>query len=235
MKFFVCLALILLVFCNRAVADEAGIRVAMEKKFPYSKVVSVSKTPYAGLYEVVFDDHLFYTDEKMDYLFSGNIIDMHTLKNLTETREKQLYSIKLDTLPLDLAIKRVKGSGTKTLAVFTDPNCRYCKQLEKEMAGLTDATVYIFLFPILPGSEEKAQAIWCSPDRLAAWENHMLNGVEPKAEKACDTGALTRIAALAKQLRISVTPTLVFEDGIIRPGVLTLDQINKRLAAQDTD
>lgn len=233
MKALVYLALIFSVFSNMAGADEATIKMAMEKKFPYSKVVSVSKTPYSGLYEVVFDDHLFYTDEKMDYLFSGNVIDMHTLKNLTETREKQLYAIKFDTLPLELAIKRVKGNGMGTLAVFTDPNCRYCKQLEKEMVNLTDVTVYIFLFPILPGSEEKAKAIWCSSDRLGAWEDHMLRGVNPDSKKACDTTALNKITMLAKQMRISVTPTLIFEDGIIQPGVLTLDQINKKLGAQN--
>lgn len=230
MKAFYCFVLLSLFMVNSAFADEASIRAGMAKKFPYSKIISVKKTPYFGLYEVAFDDQLVYTDENMTYLFSGNILDMHTLKNLTEAREKQLYAIKFDALPLDLAIKNVKGNGKRRLAVFTDPNCRYCKKLEKEMVNLTNTTVYIFVYPILPGSEEKAKAIWCAPDRLKAWEDHMLKGVEPKMNKACDTSALAKISMEAKKLGVSVTPTLVFEDGVIKPGTLTLELLEERLA-----
>lgn len=230
MKTFGYLMLIVLVLAHPAFAGVAAIRAEMAKKFPYSKLIGVSKTPYSGLYEVAFDDRLVYTDEKMTFLFSGNIIDMHTMKNLTEAREKQLYAINFDTLPLDLAIKNIKGNGNRRLAVFADPNCTYCKKLEKEMADLTDATIYIFVLPILPGSEEKARAIWCSPDRLKAWEDHMLRGVEPRSEKTCDTSALGKIAMEAEKLKINVTPTLIFGDGVIKPGTLTLELLEENLA-----
>lgn len=229
MKRFNYLMLIVLFLANSAFAGKAAIRAEMEKKFPYSKIISISKTPYSGLYEVAFDDRLVYIDEKMNYLFSGNIIDMHTMRNLTEAREKQLYAINFDTLPLDLAIKNVKGNGKRKLAVFTDPNCQYCKKLEKEMVNLTNATVYIFVIPILPGSEEKAKAIWCSSDRLKAWEDHMLRGVEPQSEKTCDTAALSKISKHAEKLRVNVTPTLIFEDGVIKPGTLTLELLEEHL------
>lgn len=231
MKPFHYLMLLVLFLANPAIAGKANIRAEMEKKFPYSKIISISKTQYFGLYEVAFDDRLVYTDEKMNYLFSGNIFDLHTMKNLTEAREKQLYAIDFDALPFDLAIKNVKGNGKRRLAVFTDPNCPYCKKLEKEMVNLTNATVYIFVFPILPGSEEKAKAIWCSPDRLQAWEDQMLRGMEPKSEQECDTTALTNITMRAKKLGINVTPTLIFEDGVIKPGTLTLELIEQHLTA----
>lgn len=224
------LVLLVLLVANSAFASEAAIRAEMAKKFPYSKLISVSKTPYFGLYEVAFDDRLVYTDEKMTYLFSGNVIDLHTMKNLTEAREKQLYAINFDTLPLDLAIRNIKGNGKRRLAVFSDPNCTYCKKLEKEMVNLNNATVYIFVIPILPGSEEKAKAIWCSPDRLKAWEDHMLRGVEPQSAKACDTAALAKIYLQAEKLKINVTPTVIFEDGVIRPGTLTLELLEEHLA-----
>ncbi len=222
--------LIVLFLANSAYAGEAAIRAEMAKKFPYSKIISVSKTPYFGLYEVAFDDHLVYTNEKMTYLFSGNILDMHTMKNLTEAREKQLYAIDFDTLPLGLAIKNVKGNGKRRLAVFSDPNCQYCKKLEREMVNLTNASVYIFMFPILPGSEEKAKAIWCSSDRLKEWEDHMLRDAEPRSDRVCDTAALTTISTHAKKLGINVTPTLIFEDGVIKPGTLTLELLEEHLA-----
>lgn len=233
MKPFDHFILIVLLLANSAFAGEAAIRTEMAKKFPYSKLISVSKTAYFGLYEVAFDDRLVYTDEKMTYLFSGNIIDMHTMKNLTEAREKQLYAINFDILPFDLAIKNIKGNGKRRLAVFTDPNCQYCKKLEKEMVSLTNVTIYIFVLPILPGSEEKAQTIWCSPDRLKAWEDHMLREVETKSDKVCDTAALAKISKHAKKLGINVTPTLIFEDGVIKPGTLTLDLLEEHLSASN--
>lgn len=229
MKSIYCMVLLALLSATPAFAGEENIRAMMQKKFPYSKIISISKTPYFGLYEVAFEDQLVYTDEKMRYLFSGNILDLSNMKNLTQAREKQLYAIEFDTLPFDLAIKNMKGNGKKRLAVFTDPNCSYCKKLEKEMVDLSDTTIYIFVISILPGSEEKAKAIWCAPDRLKAWEDHMLRAVEPKSDTTCDTSALTQIALQAKKLGINVTPTLIFEDGVIKPGTLTLELLEAQL------
>lgn len=231
MKLLSGLALLIFFSVHTAFADEASIKAGMEMKFPYEKVLSVHKTPYFGLYEVVFNDQLVYTDENMTYIFSGNIIDLHTMQNLTEARERQLYAIDFNSLPLDLAIKNVKGNGKRKLAVFSDPNCPYCRKQEKELVNLKDATIYIFMLPILAGSEEKAKAIWCASDRLKAWEDNMLNKVDPRPGKKCDTTALTRIAAVAQKLDIVVTPTLVFEDGVIKPGWLTLDTLDERLTS----
>lgn len=220
-----------LFLANVAFAGEAAIRSAMQEKFPYSRLISVAQTPYLGLYEVVFDNQLVYTDEKMRYLFSGNIIDLRTMHNLTRAREREVYVSNFNNLPFELAIRNVKGNGDRKLAVFTDPNCQYCKKLEREMADLNNATVYIFMISILPGSEDLTKAVWCSPDRLKAWESHMLSGTTPAQGISCDTAALATISMHAKELGINVTPTLVFEDGSIRPGTLTLELLNQQLAA----
>lgn len=225
---------LLLVLCtvSMAFAGEAGIKTAMQKRFPYQQLISVTKMPYADLYEVVFEDQLVYTDEKMSYLFSGNIIDMRTMENLTAAREKTLYAVSLDKFPLDLAIKNIKGAGKRKLVVFSDPNCSYCKSLEKEMAGLTNATIYIFPISLLDGSEEKIRAVWCAPDRLKAWEDMMLRSVVPMPEKKCDTSALSEFSLLAKKRRISITPTLIFEEGFLKQGWMPLEQMEKQLGAQ---
>ena len=231
MRSFIYLMLFAGLFAHAAFAGEAEIRAAMEQRFPYQKILSVKKTPYLGLYEVAFDDRIIYTDEKMTYIFAGNIIDMHTMKNLTAVREHELYAIKFNSLPLDLAIKRVVGKGRRKMAVFSDPNCKYCKKLEKEMVDLKNVSIYIFPIAILPGAEKKAKAIWCSADRLKAWEDHMLRGVEPVAGKNCDTSGLARISAYAKKLRISTTPSLIFEDGMINPGWMTYAQLDSQLSS----
>lgn len=229
MKLITYLLLSLLFIAHAAQANEATIKASMGKKFPYQKLISVTKTGYLGLYEVAFEDQLFYTDEKMSYLFSGSIIDMKTMANLTEAREQQLYMIKFDTLPLHLAMKNVKGNGKRRMAVFSDPNCTYCMKLEKEMVNLNDVTIYIFPIALLPGSEEKLKAIWCAPNRLNAWEDRMLRGDMPATTSQCDTSALPQIGALAKNLKVYVTPTMIFEDGFIKPGWMESEFIDQQL------
>jgi thiol:disulfide interchange protein DsbC len=221
-------------FLRLTYAGEQEIKEQMARKFPYSKLLSVAKTPFLGLYEVAFDDRLVYTDAEMKYLFLGNVLDLRTLHNLTEDREKQLYAIDFDTLPFESAIKKVVGNGSRRLAVFSDPNCKYCKKLEKELSGLKNATIYTFLLPILPGSEEKANKIWCSADRLKAWEDQMLKDIEPLQVPRCDTTPLGKIGVQASKLRVNVTPTMVFPDGVIRPGIITLDLLEERLADSGT-
>lgn len=58
----------------------------------------------------------------------------------------------------------------------------------------------------------------------------MLRGVEPQSDKTCDTSALTKISKQAEKLKINVTPTLIFEDGVIKPGTLTLELLEEHLA-----
>src|SRR5487761_2093826 len=121
---------------------ENVIKHTLEGRLKGLKVDAVTKTPYLGLYEVRMDNEILYTDEKMTYLFSGEIIDFKTMQNVTKSRLRELSSVKWENLPLDAAFKTVRGNGKRLLAVFADPNCPYCKRFEKELAKMDDITVY---------------------------------------------------------------------------------------------
>ena len=220
-----------LLISTSAHADVASVKAAMQKKFPKEKIIEVVKTPYAGLYEVAFEDSIVYTDEKLDFLFSGSIFDMKTMKNMTEERAKKLYAIKFDDLPFQYAFKEVKGNGKRRIALFTDPNCPFCKRLEKEMERVNNVTVYRFILAILPGSAEKARNIWCSPNRDQVWREALLEGKTPPKAKPCDTTALKKVAQLAAKYRINGTPAIVFEDGSINPGLMPAEDIEKELSS----
>ena len=208
------------------------IKHTLEGRLGGVKVDAVTKTPYLGLYEVRVDNEILYTDAKMTYLFSGNIIDAKTMQNLTEKRLSELNAIKWDDLPLDAAFKTVRGNGKRLLAVFVDPNCPYCKRFEKDLAKVDDITVYTFLFPILSqDSKQKAQAIWCSADKSKAWNDLMLNGKVPAAA-SCDT-PIEKNMAFARKNKITGTPTLVFVNGERVPGAVSAEQLEKMLALND--
>ncbi len=119
----------------------------------------------------------------------------------------------LSGLPLDMAVKQVRGNGKRLFASFEDPNCAYCKRLATDIIGMTDVTIYTFLYPILSAdSREKAKAIWCSSDREKAWTNWMVNGIAPAAVN-CDASMIDKVVALGRKLKIRGTPTIFLADG----------------------
>jgi thiol:disulfide interchange protein DsbC len=150
------------------------------------------------------------------------------MQNITEKRLLDLTSIKWENLPLDAAVKTVRGNGKRMLAIFSDPNCPYCKRFEKDLAKVDDVTIYTFLYPILSqDSHEKSKAVWCSADKAKAWNDLMLNGTMPPAGR-CDTPIEANLA-LGHKYRVTGTPTLVFANGERVPGVIAADQIEKLL------
>src|SRR3954471_659595 len=118
----------LLLLAGPCFADEAAVRHAVEAWFSV-KVDDVAKTGLGGLYEVRIGEEIMYTDERVSYLLVGSLIDAKTRENVTESRKEKLSVINFDELPLDAAIKTVRGNGRTTLAVFADPNCGFCKRM----------------------------------------------------------------------------------------------------------
>jgi thiol:disulfide interchange protein DsbC len=214
-------------------ANEATVKAELQKKYPEIVVETVSKSPVPGIYEVFAQGQMIYTDEKAAYLFvNANLIDTEKKSNLTEERMSKLTAIKFDQLPLNLALKKVKGKGTRKLAYFGDPNCGYCKKFEQDLTKIDDVTIYVFLYPVLgPDSTEKARSIWCSKDRIKAWDNQLVNGVAPTAPTTCDTSSIDKTVAFGKQKNITGTPTMFFVDGQRIPGAIPVEQIEQRLAA----
>jgi thiol:disulfide interchange protein DsbC len=192
-------------------ADESTVRQLIEARFT-AKVDGVQKTGYGGLYEVRLGETLVYTDEKVNFLLVGNLIDAKTRENITEARKDKLSQVKFDELPLDSAIKIVRGNGKNVFAVFADPNCGFCKRFERDLSTLQDVTIYTFLYPILDASNSgdsmrKSKAIWCSKDRAKAWLDLMLKNTSPMLAGNCDTTVLQRNLDLGQKLGISGTPT----------------------------
>jgi thiol:disulfide interchange protein DsbC len=211
--------------------DVAAVRQALEVKFPGAVVTNVSKSPYFGLFEAQIDDRMLYTDSKVTYVFVGSVYDSATRTNLTDQRMKKLNRVAWDTLPLDLAMKKVKGDGSRKMAIFSDADCPYCKRLETEMKGLDNVTIYTFLFPIdqlHPDSARKSAMIWCSADKIKAWDEWFDAGKLPDNKGDCAT-PIAQTALLGQKYHVNATPTLVFADGSVTPGALPLQQIEAEL------
>lgn len=209
-------------------ANEAKVLQTLQKNYPQlGQIDKVNKANVLGLYEVVMNGRLFYTDEKARYLLNGNIYDLKSGRNLSEERARKLFAVEFDKLPLDLAVKRVYGKGERKVAYFADPNCSFCRKLEEEFKKLDNVTLYLFLYPVFPGSDEKVHNIACSANPAQAWEDLMLKGIQPAAGN-CDASS-DKVLALGKKLKIEGTPTLIFSDGSRSPGYLPASELESAL------
>jgi thiol:disulfide interchange protein DsbC len=216
-----------------AQTPEDNLRKLIEAKMPGERVREIRRTPLPGVYEVAFGNRLFYTDEGLNYLIVGQIIESATNRNLTDQRLRQLTAIDVKQLPLDAAIKTVKGDGKRTLYVFSDPLCPFCSQLEQELQKVTNVTVYTFLTPVdqmRPGSRNRALEIWCATDRSRAWDDWMLKQVVPRSKPTC-RNPIDQVVKLSDKLGFTVTPTLVFADGAVLSGMIPAAQIEKFMGA----
>lgn len=221
-------------YIQGALADEVSLKKAVEAAYPKFKVEKVTKTPYAGLYEVFMGGQIIYTDEKLTFLIAeGRLVDPKTKKDITGERLEDLTKIDFSSLPLDQAIKVVKGNGSRKLVVFSDVDCPYCKRLERnELINIDDITIYTFLYPIdalHPDAANKSKLIWCAKDRIKAWDDWVMRDVLPKTSGVCDV-PLESIGGLAKRIGVQSTPTLIFSDGKRMLGAQPYKEIERMLS-----
>jgi thiol:disulfide interchange protein DsbC len=195
-----------------------------------ANIKGITKSPVAGLYEVNLGTQILYSDANGDYVLLGDLVDTKTRRNLTEARLSDLNRIDFANLPFANAVKVVKGNGSRKIAVFSDPNCPYCHQLESTLKSIDNVTVYTFLYPVLsPDSTAKAKQIWCSADRAKAWQSWMLDRQAPSASGNCNTAALDSNLALGAKMNVTGTPTVILADGRRLPGAIDASRLEHEL------
>jgi thiol:disulfide interchange protein DsbC len=225
-------------------AEETRLLAALQKAHPGTHFTAVSRTPIPGFYEVWMGPNVaLVSSRNLRYLVFGRLFDTKTMTDLTapklmkaerlrteaEARENTASSVSLDQVPFADAIKTVRGNASRTLIVFSDPACPYCRQLEPELEKLNNVTIYTFLVPFqglaIP------TGIWCATDRQKAWRQYMLQGDESLlATTASCAHPLERNVALAQRLKVRGTPTIFYADGRRSDGYVEAAEIEQRLA-----
>jgi len=183
-----------------------------------------------GLYEVRVGDSLFYTDATGEHMISGHVFATATRKDLTQARLEDLNRIDWKTLPLKNAIVSGDPKGVP-VAVFTDPDCPFCRDLEKELLKVKGVKVYTFLYPlesIHKHARAKSEAIWCAKDQHKALLDVMLDNKQADDIKATDcTNPIAENIALGESMKINGTPTLIAGDGRKHAGSFSAEKLEK--------
>jgi len=216
-----------------AQADDGAesLEKRLKDLYPATRIERVQPSEIPAVYEVTMGKNSAYTDVTGRYFVFGHLYDMKTQRDLTAERMEKQQRIDFSQLPLGDAIKTVRGKGERVLAVFSDPDCPYCKRLEAELDKLDNVTLYIFPYPLEglhPEAVDKAVAVWCAPDRARAWADLMKTGKVP-AKRDCEN-PIQRNIQLAQRLGINGTPTMVSADGRMLPGAAPGDRIEQWLA-----
>lgn len=229
-------ALILALAAALAVPAQAEAPAALIEKFrnlyPKTSFREIRQSQISGLYEVVMGENIAYTDESGRYFIFGHLFDMQQQLDLTAQRKLDSRKSEYPARYLAQAIRTVKGNGSRSVAVFSDPDCPYCKQLEAELARLDNVTIYTFLYPLEglhPEAKTRSVSVWCAPNRSRAWSELMLTGRKPRLA-ACDNPVDDNLV-LGSRLGVVGTPTLIAADGRILPGSASAEKIEQWLDA----
>ncbi|MBS0590372.1 MAG: DsbC family protein, partial [Proteobacteria bacterium] len=190
---------------------EKTVRDALAKLAPGVKVEVVEKSDLPGFYEVVVSSgQVLYVSADGRYLVQGEVYDVVQKSNLTSRAQATIRLAALKSLPQSKRLVFAPANPKHTITVFTDVDCPYCRQFHKQIAAYNQAGIAVeyVLFPlsIHPGADKKAEAVWCSQDRNAAYTAAM-NGQDP-GQKTCPN-PIAETTALAMKIGIGGTPTIL--------------------------
>ncbi|ATZ65684.1 DsbC family protein [Acinetobacter bereziniae] len=214
------------VFCGSSFASIETVKAKLSQNYPNVKIDQLRPTEMQGLYSGTLDNQIVYVDEDAQHIFIGSMIRLKDQHNLTKDLVVQKNTVDFKSLPFNDAVKTVRGNGKRQLAIFSDPNCPYCKALEGNLAKLNDVTIYTFIYPIKAQSILPSKQVWCSANREYAWKNLIQNGVKPTAPANCPT-PIERNLELGKKLALHGTPAIIFSNGYKAMGAYPAEEIEK--------
>lgn len=213
---------------------EAVIRAGLKKMLPASDLAVITPTPATGIYEVVIGSTLFYATEDGRYLMQGNLIDLSTHENLSETRRKSIRADLVNALDDDSLIVFKANKQKHIITVFTDIDCGYCRKLHNKMDQYNEKgiTVRYMLFPragVNSPSYDKAVSVWCSEDRKKAMTQAKAGRKLPLIK--CDNPVAEQME-IGNQAGVRATPTIILSDGDVVRGYMPPARLSAVLDAR---
>lgn len=209
----------------------AAIEQAVRQAMPSTKIDAIAPSPIPGLVEVVAGRNVLYADTSGRWLMVGHLYDLKTARDVTADRKAQLSRIDWKALPLEAAVHY--GEGPLRLAIFSDPDCPWCRKLNQALRKAQGIEVWEIMFPVPalhPAARDKAVDILCHA-RPAEALAHAMDGKatygEPPADDCIELARqrVDQAMAFGRANGIQGTPTLVAPDGRVSNGYLPLDQL----------
>lgn len=194
--------------------------------YPNLKIDHIEPTEMKGIYSGTLSGQVVYFNDDAQHVIAGSMVRLKDQENLTKDLVIKQNTVDWKKLDLKDAIKIVKGNGKRQIAVFSDPNCPYCKKLEAELKNLNNVTIYTFILPFKPQSLAPSKQVYCEKNPAQAWTDLIGSGIQPTTQKSC-ANPIERNLALAKSLGISGTPTIILSNGLKVTGAFSAEQMEE--------
>lgn len=204
-----------------ASAVHADTRADIAKKFPGATADDVRPAPMPGLFELRRGGDIVYVTPDGRYAMMGDLYDLSTNSNLSETRRRGLRTELLAAVPDSQTLVFSPPNPKYTINVFTDVDCGYCRKLHSQIAEYNRLGVrvrYLFFPRSGPDTESwhKAESVWCAADRNEALTRAKRG--ETVKSKPCGTTPVAKEYQLGEDLGVQGTPTIVLANGEMLPG-----------------
>jgi len=213
-------------FSTFSFANVDTVKSNLQKNHPDLKIEKIQPTEMKGIYSGVMGGQIVYLNDDAQHLIAGTMVRLSDQKNLTKDLVIKQNTVDWNKLNLNDAVKIVKGNGKHKLAIFSDPNCPYCKNLEDELKNLNNVTIYTFIVPFKPQSVEPSKKVYCEKNPAQAWTDLIAKGIQPTTKKVCEN-PIDRNFAVAKEIGVTGTPSIIFENGLKVVGAYPTDKIEE--------
>ncbi|MEE9334009.1 MAG: DsbC family protein [Granulosicoccaceae bacterium] len=192
------------------------LRAQIDKEIPGMPIKSIMATPVDGVYELVSEGQIYYINEDASFLLTGNMIDLETEQNLTEIRLGGLHMELLEDIDeSNMLIYEPEEASDRSITVFTDISCGYCRLLHEQIDTLLDAGVRVryLMFPRAglgsPG-HQALESVWCADDPQKAMTTAKAGGQVD--EMSCDNPIENHVE-VAQQVGLRGTPLIYLDTG----------------------
>lgn len=190
----------------------------------------IDKSPINNLYILSNARGSMLIDASGRYLIVGQLLDLKSEQEITNQIYQNHYSINVKELPLNQALKEIKGNGKRVLYVFADPDCPVCQTLQEISEDLDDITIYTFPFALThlhPSALETSKKIWCSTSPLKSWKEYLLENKKPKNNSVSCLNPIDKNMQLANQLKITLTPSIFNSHGHRISGIPEFEELEE--------
>jgi len=200
------------------------------KLLPAATVMDIKMSPVKGFWAIEVEMNGqrggIYLDFSRKFLSSQLVPVEIAIRQAQQQAKPQ--KIEFSKVSLKDAVVLGAKNAKKKVAVFSDPDCPYCRKLHEEMKQVTakrkDIAFHLLVYP-LPMHKDaypKSQAVLC--EKSPALLDDAFSG-KAVPEPKCSNEALERILAMGKDLNISGTPTLIREDGTMMSGTMPAEKL----------
>ncbi len=197
------------------------LRGRLDKHLPGITIESISATQIDGLYELITDGQIYYVDETAEFLIDGNLIQLSTRANLTDARLGGIHmSLIADVGEENMLIYEPEEESTRSITIFTDISCGYCRRLHEELDTLLENGVRVryLLFPragLGSQAHKDLESVWCADNPQEAMTNAKAGGEIVPVN--CDN-PIEQHVSLAEKVGLRGTPLIYTDSGEKVPG-----------------